>query len=81
MRNGPLANLLRWIAQRTEFVLLVLKQIGIDRAGRDAIFALEAMHRFRIRHSIRQVPKDVQSKRWRDASQLVHLARVAEFLF
>ena len=48
------------IAQRAEFVFLVLKQIRVDCPGPDAILLHEARHFRHIVQAARKIPKHVQ---------------------
>jgi hypothetical protein len=68
------------IAQRTEFVLLVLKQIRVDRSRPNAILFREALYFRHIVKAAWKVPKHMQCKRRRDARQCVNLGGIGELL-
>ena len=55
------------VAKRTEFILLVLKQIRIDGAGANAEPLLQIAQFSHISYAIRQVPQYMQRNRRRDA--------------
>ena len=79
--QGLLADGRRWIAERAEFVLLILKEVGVDGAGADAEFALQGLDFGHVAEAVGQIPEHVQGHRGRDAGEAVDLGRVGEFFF
>ncbi len=78
--EGLLADPGGGIAERTELVLLVLKEVGVDGAGANAEAPLEFLDLGNVVDSVGQVPKDVEGERGGDAGEAVDLSRVAELL-
>jgi hypothetical protein len=75
------ANGGRRIAQRTEFVFLILKQVGIDRPRANAKLLLQSLHSGHVLQAVGQIPKHMQRQRGRCPCQAVDLGRVGKFLF
>src|ERR1700722_13997692 len=70
-----------WIAYRPKLVLLVLKQVGVDRSRAHSIFCYKAFHFWRIVHASRQVPKNMERHARCGAGQGSYLRCVRKFLF
>src|SRR5277367_5446312 len=68
------------IADRAKLVLLILKEIGIDRASQHSILRSQALHCSRIRDSFRKIPLDMQSQSRSDTGERVCLGGVSELL-
>src|SRR3984957_21255224 len=69
------------IAERTEFVFLILKKIGINRARQNSVTLGVILDVVCTTHAAGAVPKNVQSDGRADSSQQVDLAGIAELLF
>src|SRR6516164_2787130 len=69
------------ISKRPIFVDLVLKQVGIDRARRDAKTLSPLLDRGGIFEPIGKVPRDMQSDARARARDPMDLSGVTEFLF
>ena len=78
--RGLFANLSRRIAQGTELVLLILKEIGVDGSGANAEAALECLHFGHIGDAVGQVPEDMERKRRGRAGEAVDFCGVGELL-
>ncbi len=80
MAQSLLPNGRRRIAERTEFVLLILKEVGIDGAGAYAVLFLQSLHLRHLRDAFGQIPQDVQSHSGRDSGEAVDLSSVGKLL-
>src|SRR5882724_7448979 len=79
MLQCALANGRIGIAERTEFVFLVLEKVGVDSTGKYAIALGEFLNRVSASDALRAVPQNVQSYGRANSGEQVHLAGVAEF--
>src|ERR1700727_2448753 len=70
-----------WTAERSKFVFLVLKKVGIDRPSLNSILLYQPFHFGHIIQSSREIPQHVQGKRRRNASQRENLGRIGELFF
>src|SRR5881409_54919 len=68
------------VAERPELVNLILEEVRVDRSGFDAVPFHQAGDLPGALDSVWEVPPHVQRQCRADASQRVHLARVAELL-
>ena len=68
------------VPQRSVFINLVLKYVGVDSAGAQAVRGGQRPHFIHVANAIRQIPKHVQRHRRAHAGPAVDLARVAELL-
>jgi hypothetical protein len=71
-------DLFRGIAEGTELVLLVLKEVGIDGAGANAKAALQCLDLGDIADAVGQIPEHMKSERGSYAGEAVDLGRVSE---
>src|SRR6266702_8620509 len=78
MRQRVAANLRAWVTDRSEFVLLRLEEVGVDRTRLHAELALQPLDLGNVALAVRQVPKHVQCHGRTRAGQLVDLRRVRE---
>ena len=69
------------IAERTVFIDLILKQVGIDRARTDTVAAGERGNVRDTAQTIFKIPKNVERDGWTDAGERVDLSSIAKFLF
>ena len=81
MLQRPLANGGGGIAQRTEFVFLILEEVGIDGPRADAKAPLQLLHFGHVVHAVGQIPKHMQRHCGRGAGQAIHFGGVRKFLF
>lgn len=72
------ADLRVGISEGSEFIDLILKEVGVDGAGTDACFVCEGCD---FRSVVVEVPEDVEREGGADAGDAIHLGRVAEFFF
>ena len=75
---GLFADLRRGVAQGTELVLLVLKQVRIDGPGAQCEAALQFLHLGDIGDAVRQIPQYVESEGGGHAGKAVYLGCVGE---
>ncbi len=75
------ADFLRGIAERTEFVLLILKEIGIDGAGADSGGALERLNLFHICEAAGEIPQNVKGECGGGTGEAMHFGGIVEFFF
>src|SRR5271163_4974704 len=68
------------IADRAKLVLLILKKIGIDRAGLHSILRSQALHNSCIRDSFRKIPLDMQSQSRSNTGESLYVGSVCELL-
>src|SRR5580704_15019258 len=69
-----------WIAQRSVFVFLTLKDIGVDRSRPNAVFCSQALHVSKICQPMWKIPLNVQCKLRTRPRKPMHFGRVAELL-
>ena len=81
MIEGALADRRIGIAHRSVLVFLVLKDVGIDRAGLHAVFLGQALHLGNILQPVGKVPLHMQRHGRASAGQGMHLPGVAELVF
>ena len=81
VQTGLFPDLRVGAADRAVLVGLVLKKIGVDRAGANAVLPLELLNRRDVIGARRQVPFDVEGERRVDAGEGVDLRGVGELLF
>src|SRR5437667_10331824 len=80
MLQRPSARGFVRVAERPEFVNLILEEVRVDRSRFDAVPCHQTGDLARALEAVWKVPSHVQRERRADASQRVHLARVAELL-
>ena len=69
------------IPERPVFVFLVLKKVGIDRAGPHAVVRREFLNLLYTFDPARKIPQNVQCDCGTGSGQLVDLAGITELLF
>src|SRR5215467_6922112 len=69
------------IPERTILVFLILKKIGIDGSRRNSITGGQAPDFICALYAFRTIPQHVQSYRWTDSREELHLTCIAELLF
>src|ERR1700677_5023239 len=75
------AHLLVRVAKGSVFVLLVLKKIGINRAGPNPVAAGKVLDLIRVPNSLRKIPQNMERYSGTDAGDLMDESGIAEFLF
>ena len=80
MIQGLLAHHGIRISERSEFVDLILKQVGINGPRAQPVLRRESMHFARARNASRQIPEHVDGDRRADSRPAMHLGRVPELL-
>src|ERR1019366_4276694 len=80
MVDGLLTDRRRGIAKRAEFVFLILKEVGVDGTGTNAVLRFELRYLRYVIETVGQIPKHVKSQRGSYTSEPVDLRSVSEFL-
>src|SRR5882724_7579015 len=74
-------NLRTGIRYGAVLVLLILKEVGIDRSRSDTIRLFELLNKRHIAFAIGEIPKDMQGKRRSNTCECMHLSCICELLF
>ena len=80
MPESAFAHFAVRVAERSVFVLLVLKKIGINRAWHHAVPAGKVLYLIRVPNSLRKIPQNMERYSRTDAGDLMDESGVAEFL-
>ena len=77
--DSPAPHSLVRTAKRAKLIFLVLKKVGIDRAGVNAIPVYEPLDRRDVGLAVRQVPQHVKRHGWSDPGQRFYLCSIGKF--
>src|SRR5581483_2543647 len=81
MPQSTLANRCLGVSKGSVLVFLILKKVGIDRAGGDATSSGKPLDLFGAFYAVRTVPQDMQRDSRAYTGEQMHLTCVTELLF